>query len=142
MQLYTLPSSGCFSRSCSLRLGRRNLSACFGINHRHVCQVGREHVQWSAKLHVEYQHIAQWLHLDIPTLRLWESDFARPHLLVTDLDGWFHNVGVLLPSIISALFPLFMDCCGSMLSMPDPNYATEEALTAERQERLLRNQRL
>lgn len=64
------------------------------------------------------------------------SELASHLLVLLSLTGGSTNMGALLLSIISALFPLFMNRCGSTSSVPDSNYTPEEARTAERQERL------
>lgn len=64
------------------------------------------------------------------------SELASHLLVLLSLTGGSTNMGALLLSIVSALFPLFIDRCGALSSMPDSSYTTEEARTAERQERL------
>ncbi|KAL4082007.1 P-loop containing nucleoside triphosphate hydrolase protein [Scleroderma yunnanense] len=64
------------------------------------------------------------------------SELASHLLVLLSLTGGSTNMAALLLSVLSALFPLFMNRWGNTPSTPESTYNTEEARTAERQEKL------
>lgn len=64
------------------------------------------------------------------------SELASHILVLLSLTGGSTNVAALLLSVLSALFPLFMNRWGNAPSASESTYSSEEARTAERQERL------
>jgi hypothetical protein len=64
------------------------------------------------------------------------SELASYLWVLLTLTGGSTHMGALLLSILSALFPLFLNRCGITSSHPDSNYTSKEARTAERQEKL------
>ncbi|KAG2345181.1 P-loop containing nucleoside triphosphate hydrolase protein [Suillus weaverae] len=64
------------------------------------------------------------------------SELASYLWVLLTLTGGSTHMGALLLSILSALFPLFLNRCGIVSSHPDSAYTSKEARTAERQEKL------
>ncbi|KAG0699862.1 P-loop containing nucleoside triphosphate hydrolase protein [Suillus ampliporus] len=64
------------------------------------------------------------------------SELASYLWVLLTLMGGSTHMGALLLSILSALFPLFLNRCGLTSSHPDLAYTSKEARTAERQEKL------
>jgi hypothetical protein len=64
------------------------------------------------------------------------SELASYLWVLLTLTGGSTHMGALLLSILSALFPLFLNRCGIASSHPDSTYTSKEARTAERQEKL------
>ncbi|KAH7931357.1 P-loop containing nucleoside triphosphate hydrolase protein [Leucogyrophana mollusca] len=64
------------------------------------------------------------------------SELASHVLVLLSLTGGCANMGALLLSVLSALFPLFLSRFGFTPSHPDAPYTPQEARTAERQEKL------
>lgn len=64
------------------------------------------------------------------------SELASYIWVLLTLTGGSTHMGALLLSILSALFPLFLNRCGIASSHPESAYTSKEARTAERQEKL------
>ncbi|KAF8845637.1 P-loop containing nucleoside triphosphate hydrolase protein [Paxillus ammoniavirescens] len=64
------------------------------------------------------------------------SELASHLLVLLSLTGGSANLGVLLLSLLSALFPPLLNRCVAAQSTPDMAYTSDEARTAERQEKL------
>ncbi|KAH7916818.1 P-loop containing nucleoside triphosphate hydrolase protein [Hygrophoropsis aurantiaca] len=64
------------------------------------------------------------------------SELASHVLVLLSLTGGTANIGVLVLSVFSAVFPLLLSRFGFVIPHPDSSYTTREVRVAERQEKL------